>query len=415
MAIRNDISINWKSSPRLITIENPSVNVTMQDLYDTLRERELIQIDEPYIINGAGKEPLGGGVLVGLTLTLNDALIQFEARPGPEYVLCTLGGGNLVAQDSNGNPLVSPINPTSFVSIVQSNSSSATLQELSSIQFSSFNGGVTIDIDNISGKAASGTTFPTGTLQQPSDNTKDGYIIADENGFTRFYIIGDLNLVAGTEAFARHEFKGESPLKTHIFVHPDADILNCEFYDCTVSGTLDGNSHIEKSVISDLSFVDGYIKGCALGPSRITLGFSTIANIFSCYSTVPGTSSPIIDLNGTGILALRDYFGGVLLENYYGNGSHSIDLSSGQVKLNPDTITGGTFVVRGVGKLINSQTGEPIHTGTWNNGVTIINELLTATEIQNAVGVWSEEEKQENLAYSKKASDNAEQVNDKIQ
>lgn len=390
MAYRNDITVDWSQSPRIIQVASPSTDVTMQDLYDTLRILEVGQIDEPFIINGAGKEPLGGGVLVGLTLTLQNALLEFEARPGPSYTLCTVGGGNLVAIDANGDPVASPINPTAFVSIVQANSSSATLQELKAIEFSSFNGGVTIDVGNTTGRATGGTTFPAGTEQQPCDNLLDLSIIAEDRGLNKIYVKGDLTL-DNSHAWIGHEFIGESQLKTTMTIPSDSQVVNCEFYDATINGTLDGNSHIERCVVDSIDFVDGYVYHCSIGPGVITLGTITIANIFSTFSTVPGTSTPTIDMNGTGRLALRDYNGGVLLTNYNGNDSHSIDLASGQIKLDA-TITSGTFVVRGIGKLIDT-SGNPILSGTWNGGVTIINELLNAVNLDTTT--WSTTEKEQ--------------------
>lgn len=390
MAYRNDITVDWSQSPRIIQVASPSTDVTMQDLYDTLRILEVGQIDEPFIINGAGKEPLGGGVLVGLTLTLQNALLEFEARPGPSYTLCTVGGGNLVAIDANGDPVASPINPTAFVSIVQANSSSATLQELKAIEFSSFNGGVTVDIGNTTGRAASGTDFPAGTEQQPCDNLLDLSIIAEDRGLNKIYVKGDL-ILDNTHNWIGHEFIGESALKSTINVLPEAQVINCEFYEATITGTLDGNSQVDRSIISGLNYVEGFIHKCAIGPQVISLGTGTVANIFACYSTVPGTATPEIDMNGTGILALRDYNGGMLLKNYNGNDSHSVDLSSGQIKLD-STITSGTFVFRGIGKLIDT-SGNQIPSGTWNGGVTIVNELVTAVNLDTAT--WSITEKEQ--------------------
>ena len=50
------------------------------------------------------------------------------------------------------------------------------------------------------------------------------------------------------------------------------------------------------------------------------------------------------------------------------------------VILDSTTVTGGTFVVRGVGKLID-ENGDDISSGTWNGGVTIVNELLNTPNI----------------------------------
>lgn len=127
MSFRADISIDWEVSPRIITVAAPSEAITMQDLYDTLRTLEAQQVatDDKPIVSGAGKENLGGGVSVGLTITLLNARLAFEARPGPDFVQCLVSGGNLVAIDDVGADM-SPIEPTAYTQIILSNSSSAT-------------------------------------------------------------------------------------------------------------------------------------------------------------------------------------------------------------------------------------------------------------------------------------------------
>jgi len=130
---RNDINIDWNVSPRIITVAAPSITVTMQDLHDTLRTLESMPeaLDDDSIISSSGKEFLGGSppVRVGLTVTLLNAKLAFEARFGPEYVQCTALGGNLVALDEDGM-IMSPIQPTAFTQVIIANSSSATILEI---------------------------------------------------------------------------------------------------------------------------------------------------------------------------------------------------------------------------------------------------------------------------------------------
>ena len=130
MTIRTDVTIDWTVSPRIITVASPSVEISIQDLYDTCMDLEAKSdaIDDPHIINAAGKEELGPGVLVGLTATLQNALLAFEARSGPSYDQCSVSGGNLVALESDLITYASvPIFPTSFTQVVVTASSSATL------------------------------------------------------------------------------------------------------------------------------------------------------------------------------------------------------------------------------------------------------------------------------------------------
>mgnify|MGYP003642638420 CR=1 FL=1 len=314
-----------------------------------------------------GEVLLGGIVYARVVEIINGYSITFEDG---QYAV------NLLGANSNVGDVVNP----NQVSVRSSNS--AGLISNQAIEFSSFNGGVTIDANNSTGRASSGVNFPSGTLQQPVDNLDDLYLIAATRGFNKVYILGDLNL-NDTQAWSAFQFEGESILKTLVTVDPTANTENCEFMQCSIQGELDGNSQIESSCITDLNFVDGFIYKCSIGPNTIKLGTSVSANIFSCYSTVLGESTPFIDMNQTGTLALRDYNGGITLKNYSGSSSHSIDLASGQIILE-NTITSGTFVVRGVGKLIDT-AGNHLKSGNWNGGVTIINELINNDSVSGSV------------------------------
>lgn len=264
------------------------------------------------------------------------------------------------------------------------------------LEHSLFEGGVTID--TLNGYPASFDSL-VGTSKYPSSNEAEANAIALTHGFKRMYVVGDLLLDDTEVEWTGFEFIGESAIKTLITIEPEADVFNCEFIDCTVTGTLDGTSQIERGVITNLDFVNGYIYKCAIGPVIISLGTSTICNMFSCYSTVPGSSTPEIDMNSTGVLALRDYNGGILLKNYNGNGSHSIDLARGQVKFDTTTIISGTFIVRGVGKLID-ELGNPISTGVWNGAVNVVNELVTQDQIQQLIDL-AESDEEKNVILSK--------------
>lgn len=82
MATRSDIRVFYNLSPRLVIVDAPSQEVTIQDLHDTLRdiEDEPANLIYPDLISTAGKEDLGGGVFVGLTATLQNAQLAFERR-----------------------------------------------------------------------------------------------------------------------------------------------------------------------------------------------------------------------------------------------------------------------------------------------------------------------------------------------
>lgn len=382
MTIRNDLAVDWEISPRIITVLAPSTEITMQDLVDTCRilESDSNTIDNLHLLDAAGKENLGGGVKVGITVTLNNAKVAFEARSGPTYEQCNISGGNLVAIDDVGAD-ISPIQPTAFTQVVLANSSSATLTEQEALQYSSFNGGVSYD----STSPYTGTNFPVGTPQQPVNNIYDAYDIAVERGFTLGYILSDLTFPTDLplDGFT---FIGSGKDRTLITIPDAASVSECTYIDAEVTGYLDGNNTLKDCLVSNLNYIKGYIEGCVLSPGTITLAGSDVAHFLDCYSGQPGSGTPTIDMGGSGqALALRNYNGGIKLTNKSGSESVSVDLNSGQIKLT-STVTAGEIVARGVGKLIEDATGDTIHTGTWN-GATIINETVSPHNITD--DVWN--------------------------
>ena len=362
MTIRSDITVNWDVSPRVITVASGSSEITIQDLHDTCRYLESQQnaVDNDYLIDSAGKEFLGGTTYVGLTATLNNAVLAFEARPGPEWVLCQILGGNLVAIDNAEPPNnIDPRKPTAYTSVDRTASASATLTEQAALQYSSFGGGVTVDITS----SYTGTEYPVGTPQAPVNNLVDAKTIAVERGFTKIFITGDIT-VDGGNSFVAHEFIGESQTKSFITITSAADVTRCEFYDACVDGTLDGDSRLKDCMITTLNYINGFVEDCVLASGTITLGGNKQATFLDCSSGVVGTSTPTIDMAGSGqSLGIRNYNGGVKLINKTGPESVSIDLNSGHLKLD-STVTDGTIVVRGVGHLTNDSTGSTIVVST---------------------------------------------------
>lgn len=450
MAVVSGVVVRWDLSPRIVYFPIPIDEVTMQDLYDTLRDLE----DEPgaliydSIVSGAGKEELGGGVTVGLTITLLNARLAFEGRktrtatatvtsadttgrvltdagatfqtdgilPGAWVTNLTDGsvasvltvdsqtqittdilddgtdnqfdisdtiriqnveqmnvqGGNLVAVDSVGSS-IDPILPTVGTQVVRTSSSSATLQELADIQFSSFNGGVTVDLLG----SYSGTAYPVGTPRQPVNNFIDALSISASRGFSRLYVIGDATFTGGLD-FSGFIVEGESRTKSTFTIDASADVSGAEFYFATISGTLDGGAKLLDCNISPLGldYVDGFIERCVLN-GTITLSSVDTAHFLDCWSGVPGVTTPTIDMAASGsALTLRNYNGGIRLINKSGPEAVSIDMNSGQIILE-NTVTSGTIVCRGVGALTDNSAGATV----------LSDDLLNSNQIERTV--WS--------------------------
>ena len=388
-----------------------------------------IEVTDPSIIQlDAGKElysewkrwqqldPANGGYAPAFRTFGGDPTATGQNAPKyfflQNYWRVFINNGNIVSVALNlySDDFVSPYIVAAGSGVSDRNSDAVSVNS-ADIQFASYNGGVTIDIANITGNATDGTQHPVGTARKPVNNLDDLLVILQVVGLGDIFVVGDLTIPSPYD-FSGYHFYGDSPLKTTIDINSGATIDGAEFQDSTITGTF-GIEHTVKDCILDTVLdIGGLLIGCGL-TNTVQVQAGILTEIWEAKSRVPGTLTPIMDMNGTGILSFRDYEGGMKFINYSGSSAHTISLAEGQVILDSATITGGVWVVRGIGKLID-ENGTPIESGTWNGTVTIINELLTAGSIGGGSNVWSEEEKEESLAYVKKSSDNAEQANLKL-
>jgi len=122
------ISVNPYVNPRIITVNAPTTTITVQELSDLIKdwEDEPASLAFPILVRTSGKESLGAGAFVGITMELQNALVAFEARSGPTEELMTITSGNLVAVDENGSS-ISPISPTAYTQVVIQQSTSPSI------------------------------------------------------------------------------------------------------------------------------------------------------------------------------------------------------------------------------------------------------------------------------------------------
>jgi hypothetical protein len=315
-----------------------------------------------------------GGVLLSRVIEIiNGYTITFEDG---QYAV------NLVGANSNVGDVVN----VNQVSVRSANS--AGLQDLSTLLSSAYQGKVVLDMT----RGQAGTDVPIGTLLTPSNNAVDALQIADNQGIDTISVVGDYTFTSG-HTISNRQIQGQNMTLSNIVIDPSAVAAQCEFSECHLQGTLDGGSTVERSLITTLNYVDGFLHQCVLSAGLITLGNNAIAYFLDCYSGIPGQGTPTVDMGGTGqSLAMRGYNGGIELRNKTGPESVSIDLASGKVILE-DTVVAGTIVVRGDGKLTDIN-GVHILSGVWNGGVTIVNETTSVLHPHTlesiAAAVWNE-------------------------
>lgn len=345
MSIRGDITVDWNLSPRIIEIAAPSTEVVLQDLVDTLRGIEAFptNLQYPHLVDAAGKEELGGGVKVGITLTLKNAKVKFADRAGPDFIQCEISGGNLVALDENGD-VMSSVGVSSYTQIVRTSSSSATLMELEAIQYSSYEGAVWIDVVN----GIPGVEFPIGTPQQPVDNLTDAKTIAAERGFVRLHIVGNITIQSGQD-ISNFIVVGDNCLLTTVTLASGCVTDGTEFKDCRIEGVLNGLTRVDGCHVGDLLWVKGLICN-SLIDGDITLAGDETVYLVRNNSGYP--SSPDIDMGVSGrSLVIRGHSGDLTVRNFASPNDYVIaDFESGKLELT-STVTAGTVIIRGIVEL----------------------------------------------------------------
>ncbi len=113
-------------SNKIITVPIADSSLDLQFLIDEIRSAEHgLAPGMAYnkIADAYGKQDLGGGLKVGITVVLLDGWrVAFEARTGPATTSVTITGGNFV-----GEAGANPIAPTPYTQVTISQSTSATL------------------------------------------------------------------------------------------------------------------------------------------------------------------------------------------------------------------------------------------------------------------------------------------------
>ncbi len=287
---------------------------------------------------------------------------------------------NLVAANSNIGDKVN-VNQVS----VRSNNSAGLISS-PDIEFSSFNGGVTIDTVN----GVIGTIFPRGTERLKSNNISDAKLIADFRGFKKFYFQSDITLDTSAD-ISDFILQGQSSVMTTVIVNTAADVANCIFRDCNVSGVLDGNNSLEDCVVGNISYINGKISRCSL-EGNLTLQGNVDSCFTDCYQGDFDTV-PEIDMGTAGYdLIMTDYSGKIKIVGAQESNSISIGLDSGEIILDSATVTNCTVNASGSGILVD-ENGDYIQSGTWNGSVTVNNDLVNKDNVQQGLAtkgdVWA--------------------------
>jgi len=285
-------------------------------------------------------------------------------------VQCEASGGNLVAIDIVGSG-ISSLHPTAFTQIVRTSSASATLQELRAIQFSSYQNGVWVSPSN----GQPGTLYPIGTRESPVNNIDDAITITTNVGLNTLYLLE--NITCSGHNLNGLRVVGENPILTTTTLLGGCSTEGTEFKNCTLTGVLNGEIEARECIINTIQGFKGTAYDCSL-TGMITLGgtSSDMAQFLGCYLGTAYIGLVEIDMNGDGPhLSMRAFAGGLKISNKSGDSKVAIDFISGRMEIT-DTVTAGTFYVRGVGEIT-----ENLGTGITLYDASLINPAIVSDQV----------------------------------
>jgi len=313
MSIRNDIEIDWSQSPRIITILAPSTTCSVQDLYDTLRylESESGAMDDKPTVSGSGKEEINDIESVGLTISLLNAVIGFEARI--DWTQCELSGGNIVAYNTSGDK-INPINPTPFVNITRIASSSATFVTIGE------NGALTptqheiLTMTEYQNKAVYINTElgvnGIGTATDPFNNVTDATDFAETHGIQTVYIYSEVEIDRNVKNFT------VIGIGSPVVNCNGQDLKNTEFIGCELRGAYSDAIKATKCILGAGFYLNGGFKDCSV-ISNLTCVDGGLVTMKDCFSNVANNGVSSISLNGLGSskLVVEDFSGDLVLSD----------------------------------------------------------------------------------------------------
>lgn len=239
------------------------------------------------------------------------------------------------------------------------------------LAYSSFEGGVWVDIN--SGISGTGelTTGPIGNAQNPVNNIPDAIIICSNRGLPKtLYVIADLTLGLGDDV---RGFKliGLSHVRSQLTVGGDCLCFETNFEAFDITGTLDGDSEIVNCTVSNITYFNGHIHNSSID-GTITLSGTKDAKITNC-SQLNITSVPIIDCGGSGQnLVMTNYTGRLKLQNLTGASEIGVGFDAGEMYIEA-SCTAGIVALSGTGKAYDNSAATCYVVDTLVDGSTLTN------------------------------------------
>lgn len=142
--------------------------------------------------------------------------------------------------------------------------------------------------------------------------------------------------------------------------------------------------YTDDSILFNVNNLNGYYRNCALSGSLRPAPGATVV-FFDCFSAVPGTQSPVLNLSGSAgaSVSFRSYSGGIRFISCSDAAfTSTVEFVAGRFNID-SSCTQGFVSVRGVAALNNTGATMTIETGSLINAASFNNINVTAVPDAN--------------------------------
>lgn len=314
-----------------------------------------------------GGDPISSTQNLGSTFFLENGWRIRPAELNHRFELV----GNLYTREEGGDPVVDTVG-TFRVTVVLT-VSNLTDSSVARLDLDQVLQAIYIDPSN----GTPGTADTVGTPTNPSSNIADARTIADSRNLFGYEFRGALTVGSDhTDWF----FNGLSAVHSNILNISGVSVTNSRFRDLVLTGSILGTVECENCRLEVITGLDGTFKSCELD-STLTIANSAEVVMVDCSSNVPGDFTPVLTMGVNSQVNIRNYSGGIEIRGMTAGCVVSIDLDPGTLILSDSSNTGGTLLVRGVGKCV---IGDNV--GTTVNDDGLLDTIETYTALQAIVG-----------------------------
>ena len=204
---------------------------------------------------------------------------------------------------------------------------------------------------NTTGAGTAGTTYPTGTFYQPSDNLADTLTIAALYNIKTIKLRGNITL---SSSISGYNLEGIGAKEINIITLSSQNVLSTKFNTVTLTGTSGGQLfYCSNSLISNATALNCIGDNVTLFGS-LTMSLSGIFYITGC--TTKDEELILFDMNTNSKIMLDDFYGPIMFSNLT-NSQGRITVRGLQLTILLNSITAGTTFFSGNG--IVSNVGHP--------------------------------------------------------